>query len=144
LLIQEAEEYKAKLAADRMELENQKARQRNKELVEMQMQAEAKKEALRRATEEEIQAERRKTDEHRAALERENMKERALAEAEGRIREKRANEDLFLRQVGAFLAACDEFRFWMTLGSLAAVHWRCVVTRWLFELCLCVVVVAHS
>lgn len=65
----------------------------------MQMQAEAKKEALRRATEEEIQAERRKTDEHRAALERENMKERALAEAEGRIREKRANEDLFLRQV---------------------------------------------
>ncbi len=52
---QESEEYKAKMAAERMEMENQKARQRNKELVQLQMEAEAKKEALRRATEEEIQ-----------------------------------------------------------------------------------------
>ena len=45
------------------------------------------------------QAERRKTDEHRAALEREHMKARAMAEADGRIKEQRENEDLFLRQV---------------------------------------------
>lgn len=38
--VQETEEYKAKLAADRLELENQKARQRNKELVQLQMEAE--------------------------------------------------------------------------------------------------------
>lgn len=97
----EMEEYKAKLAIDRLEAENQKARQRNRELVQMQTDAEAKKEALRRATEEEILAQRRKSDEHRAALERQNMEARALAEAEGRIREKRENEDVFLRQIAA-------------------------------------------
>lgn len=47
--------------------------------------------------EEEIQAERRRSEEHRARLERENMKARALAEAEGRIREQRENEDLHSR-----------------------------------------------
>lgn len=39
----------------------------------MQLQSEARKQAMRRAADAEIQQERRRTDEHRAALERENM-----------------------------------------------------------------------
>ena len=65
----------------------------------MQNQAAAERERMRRQTEMEIQEERRRTDERRAALERENMKARALAEAEGRIKEQRANEDIFARQI---------------------------------------------
>ena len=49
------------------------ARDRQKELVQMQLQSEARKQAMRRAADAEIQQERRRTDEHRAALERENM-----------------------------------------------------------------------
>ena len=77
--MQEIEDYKLKAAAQRLEEENRMARLRNQELVQMQSEAEAKKEALRRATEEEINNQRRKTDEHRAMLERENMKARAQA-----------------------------------------------------------------
>ena len=77
--VQEIEDYKLKAAAQRLEEENRMARLRNQELVQMQSEAEAKKEALRRATEEEINNQRRKTDEHRAMLERENMKARAQA-----------------------------------------------------------------
>ncbi len=65
------------------------------------MEAERLRAAVRRQAEEEIQAEKRRSDEHRARLERDNMKARALAEAEGRIKEQRENEDLFLRQLGA-------------------------------------------
>lgn len=83
----------------RMEEEDRKAKKRNEELVEMQNRAQAQREALRRKTEQEIQEERRRTDERRAALERENMKARALAEAEGRIREQRENEEIFARQI---------------------------------------------
>jgi ATPase family AAA domain-containing protein 3A/B len=98
---QAIEDYKAKMASQRMEEENQRARARNQELVQMQLEAEAKKEAMRRAAEEEIQEQRRRTDEHRAKLERENMQARAIAEAEGRIREQRENQDLFLQQIRA-------------------------------------------
>ncbi len=65
------------------------------------MEAERLRAAVRRQAEEEIQAEKRRSDEHRARLERENMKARALADAEGRIKEQRENEDLFLRQLSA-------------------------------------------
>jgi ATPase family AAA domain-containing protein 3A/B len=49
--------------------------------------------------EEEIQNERRRTEEHRAKLERENMRARAVAEAEGRIKEQRENEEIHQRQL---------------------------------------------
>lgn len=83
----------------KLEHEDSKARQRDAAKVELQNRAAAQREALRRKTEEEIQAQRRRTDEHRAQLERENMKARALAEAEGRIKEQRQNEDVFNRQI---------------------------------------------
>lgn len=91
-------DYQAKVAEQQGQRENEMARQRNREKVQMMAEADAKKEALRRATEEEIQAERRRTDEHRAKLERENMRARALADAEGRIRVERENEDVHARQ----------------------------------------------
>ena len=67
--------------------------------------------------EEELQAVRRKTDEHRAQLEREGMRVRALAEAEGRIKEQRVNEDVIAR--AAQLRLGEERR--TRLESIAAV-----------------------
>lgn len=97
--VQEVEQQKNQMARQRQDEEDRRARQRNQELVEMQNRAAAQRESLRRKTEEQIQEERRRTDEHRAKLERENMRARAVAEAEGRIREQRENEDLFNRRV---------------------------------------------
>lgn len=88
-----------RLQLKKLDEEDRKARERDAAKVEMQNRAAAQREALRRKTEQEIQEQRRRTDEYRAKLERENMKARALAEAEGRIREQRENEDVFARQI---------------------------------------------
>lgn len=82
------------LARQRGEEEHEKARKRQEELVRLQLQAESKKQAMRRAADADIQAERRKSDEHRAKLERQNMAARIAAESEGRIREGRENRDI--------------------------------------------------
>ncbi|CAE7249335.1 atad3 [Symbiodinium sp. KB8] len=95
----EIADHSHRLSLQKLQEEDAKARQRDSAKVEMQNRAAAQREALRRKTEMEIQEQRRRTDEHRAALERENMKARALAEAEGRIKEQRENEDVFARQI---------------------------------------------
>ena len=47
---------------------------------------------------EQIEAERRATEQYKAQLDKEVQAARALAEAEGRIKENRANEDINRRQ----------------------------------------------
>lgn len=94
----EIAKYNAQIKAQQADEEDRRQRARDADKVKLMAQQDAKREALRRATDEKIQEERRKTDEFRARLERENMKARAIAEAEGRIREQRENEDVFKRQ----------------------------------------------
>lgn len=59
-----------------------------------------RQEAERRAVAEQIEAERRATEKYKADLESRVQRERALAEAEGRIRENRENEDVNRRCAG--------------------------------------------
>lgn len=99
MCLQELEQAKQAREGERLREEDRLARKRNADMVAMQNQAAADREKMRRQTEMEIQEERRKTDERRAVLERENMKVRAMAEAEGRIREMRENEDVYARQI---------------------------------------------
>lgn len=82
------------LARQRANEEHERARRRQEELVQLQLQAESKKQAMRRATDLEIQEERRRTDENRAKLERANMESRIAAESKGRIEELRQNQDI--------------------------------------------------
>jgi ATPase family AAA domain-containing protein 3A/B len=93
------EEYRKRQKNELQDREHEMQRQRNQEMVRLQTQEEMRRQEMRRATEQEIQEERRRTDEHRAALERQNLRERALAEAEGRIKEQRENEDVIARQI---------------------------------------------
>jgi Domain of unknown function (DUF3523) len=60
----------------------------------MQEETSKRQEAERRAVAEQIEAERRATEKYKADLESKVQRERALAEAEGRIRENRENEDV--------------------------------------------------
>jgi ATPase family AAA domain-containing protein 3A/B len=53
-----------------------------------------RQEAERRLVAEQIEAERRVTEKYKSDLEGKVQRERALAEAEGRIRENRENEDV--------------------------------------------------
>ena len=53
-----------------------------------------RQEAERRVVAEQIEAERRATEQYKAGLDKEVQAARALAEAEGRIKEGRANEDI--------------------------------------------------
>mmetsp|Transcript_18877 Transcript_18877/g.57048 ORF Transcript_18877/g.57048 Transcript_18877/m.57048 type:complete len:601 (-) Transcript_18877:2465-4267(-) len=91
---QEVAKYNNDLAVKRQELEHQKQRERNQELVALQEQATKRQEAERRAVAEQIEAERRATEKYKSDLEGKVQRERALAEAEGRIRENRENEDV--------------------------------------------------
>lgn len=74
-------------------------RQRDDDRRRRDIEDERLKQAMRQRAEEEIQAERRRADEHRAKLEQETIRVRALAEAEGRAKEQRANEDVHSRQL---------------------------------------------
>ncbi len=60
----------------------------------MQEQSGKRQEAERRLVAEQIEAERRATEKYKSELEGKVQRERALAEAEGRAREKRENEDV--------------------------------------------------
>ena len=91
-------DYKTQRQRELLNQEDTLARRRDDDNRAKTLEDERVKQALRRAAEDDIQTERRRTDEHRARLERENMKARALAEADGRIKEQRDNEDVFARQ----------------------------------------------
>ena len=66
-----------------------------------------RQEAERRVVAEQIEAERRATEKYKSDLESKVQRERALAEAEGRIRENRENEDVNRR------CACGWSRVWL-------------------------------
>lgn len=65
----------------------------------MQEQSSKRQEMERRVIAEQIEAERRATEKYKSDLEGRVQRERALAEAEGRIRENRENEDVNRRSV---------------------------------------------
>ena len=98
-------QYEDELARKRYASEHEQTRQRNAEMVRMQEEASARQESLRRQTEESIQQSRRETDRQKAEHERELIRAKSIAEAEGRIAENRANEDVIRRQMLARVEA---------------------------------------
>jgi ATPase family AAA domain-containing protein 3A/B len=98
-------QYEDELARKRYASEHEQTRQRNAEMVRMQEEASARQESLRRQTEESIQQSRRETDRQKAENERELIRAKSIAEAEGRIAENRANEDVIRRQMLARVEA---------------------------------------
>jgi len=95
----ELAQYEDGLSRKRAEAEHELERQRNAEVVAMGEESEKRKAAERRREELAIQTERRATDKYRSDLEKENLRVKALAEAEGRIQEGRANEDVRRREL---------------------------------------------
>ena len=91
--------YEDQLARERAKADGELVRQRNAELVKMQEDSTRRQAAEKRRLEEQIQAERRASDRFRAELETEKVRTQALAEAEGRIQEGRANEDVHRREM---------------------------------------------
>lgn len=91
---QEVAKYNNQLATQRAEADHEKQRTRNQELVQLQEASGKRQEAERRSVAEQIEAERRATEKYKSDLEGKVQRERALAEAEGRIRENRENEDV--------------------------------------------------
>jgi ATPase family AAA domain-containing protein 3A/B len=87
-------QYNDELARKRMAAQHELERQRNAELVQLQEQSSAAREQERLRVEQQIQAERRAADGHQAELQKQVEREKALAEAEGRIKENRENEDV--------------------------------------------------
>uniref|UniRef100_A0A383WCV6 AAA+ ATPase domain-containing protein n=1 Tax=Tetradesmus obliquus TaxID=3088 RepID=A0A383WCV6_TETOB len=87
-------QYNDELARKRQQAEHELQRQRNGEMVSLQEQAAARKEAERLRIEQQIQAERRAADQYAADLQKEVERSKSLAEAEGRIKENRENEDV--------------------------------------------------
>ncbi|EEH57423.1 uncharacterized protein MICPUCDRAFT_16944 [Micromonas pusilla CCMP1545] len=98
-------EYEDELARKRYQHEHESTRKRNAEMVKMQEEASHRQENVRRATEEQIQQSRRETDRQKAEHERELIRAKSIAEAEGRIAENRANEDVIRRQMLAKIEA---------------------------------------
>ncbi|EIE18960.1 AAA-domain-containing protein [Coccomyxa subellipsoidea C-169] len=86
--------YEDELARKRAEAEHEKQRVRQVELVQLQEESVAKQEAKKYEIQKQIEAERRATEQYRAELEKKVQREKALAEAEGRAREARENEDV--------------------------------------------------
>ncbi|GFR42049.1 hypothetical protein Agub_g2865 [Astrephomene gubernaculifera] len=87
-------QYEDELARKRMMAEHELQRQRNAELAKLQEEASARAEQERLRVEQQIQAERRAAEQYAADLQKQIQRERALAEAEGRIKEARENEDV--------------------------------------------------
>ncbi|KAL3143353.1 hypothetical protein ABBQ38_002187 [Trebouxia sp. C0009 RCD-2024] len=87
-------QYEDELARKRNEAEHHKYRERNQELVAMQEESNRNQQSEKRRIQEQIEGERRATEKYKANLEKEVEREKALAEAEGRIRENRQNEDV--------------------------------------------------
>eukprot|EP00201_Polytomella_parva_P015887 CAMPEP_0175066940 /NCGR_PEP_ID=MMETSP0052_2-20121109/16801_1 /TAXON_ID=51329 ORGANISM="Polytomella parva, Strain SAG 63-3" /NCGR_SAMPLE_ID=MMETSP0052_2 /ASSEMBLY_ACC=CAM_ASM_000194 /LENGTH=600 /DNA_ID=CAMNT_0016333725 /DNA_START=31 /DNA_END=1833 /DNA_ORIENTATION=+ len=80
-------QYEDELARKRLMHDHELQRNRNQELVKLQ-------ESERLRVEQQIQAERRAADAYAADLQKQVQREKALAEAEGRIKEARDNEDV--------------------------------------------------
>ncbi|KAG2495260.1 hypothetical protein HYH03_006533 [Edaphochlamys debaryana] len=87
-------QYEDELARKRMMAEHELQRQRNAEMAKLQEESAARAEAERLRVEQQIQAERRAAEQYAADLQKQVQRERALAEAEGRIKEARENEDV--------------------------------------------------
>lgn len=94
-------DYKLQRERENLAHADNLARRRDEDTRKGAIEDERIKAGIRRAAEEEMQAERRRTDEHRAKLEAGTMRARAIAEAEGRIKEARENEDLLSRAASA-------------------------------------------
>ncbi|KAK9789371.1 hypothetical protein WJX73_007444 [Symbiochloris irregularis] len=99
--------YNDDLARKRVEFEHAKGRERNAEVVALQEESTRRQEAEKQRAAAQIEAERRATDEHRAELQKQVEAHKAIAEAEGRIKEGRDNEDINRR---ALLMRLDEER----------------------------------
>ncbi|EFJ44341.1 hypothetical protein VOLCADRAFT_64976 [Volvox carteri f. nagariensis] len=110
-------QYEDELARKRMMAEHELQRQRNAELAKLQEEASARAEQERLRVEQQIQAERRAAEQYAADLQKQIQRERALAEAEGRIKEARENEDVNRR--AALLKYQEETR--KALESIHAV-----------------------
>ena len=98
-------QYEDELARKRYNSEHEQTRQRNAEMVQMQEEASRRQETARRQTEESIQQSRRETDRRKAEHERELIRAKSISDAEGRIAENRANEDVIRRQMVAKVEA---------------------------------------
>lgn len=92
-------QYNDELARKRGEAEHEKQRQRNMEMVRFQEESARRQEEQKAAVAAQIEAERRATEKYRADMEKTVQRERALAEAEGRAKERRANEDIYRREL---------------------------------------------
>eukprot|EP00210_Caulerpa_lentillifera_P004067 g3880.t1 len=90
----EIKRYEDELARHRQQTEHELQRRRNSELVKLQEDSALAKERERLAIEQQIQAERRAAEQYKSELEKQVQREKALAEAEGRIKEQRENEDV--------------------------------------------------
>ena len=100
-------QYQDELARKRNAGEHEAARARNAELVALQEEGVRRQEQERARAAAAIEAERRATEKYKSDLESRVQQARALAEAEGRIKEGRANEDVNRR---AALLALEEGR----------------------------------
>lgn len=92
-------QYNDELARKRAEAEHEKQRVRNVELVRLQEESGRRQEEQRAAIAAQVEAERRATEKYKADLEKTVQREKALAEAEGRTAERRANEDIYRREL---------------------------------------------
>ena len=92
-------QYNDELARKRAEAEHEKQRQRNAELVKFQEESSRRQEEQKAAIAAQIEAERRATEKYKADMEKTVQREKALAEAEGRAAERRANEDIYRREL---------------------------------------------
>lgn len=92
-------QYQDELARKRAEAEHEKQRQRNAELVALQEESTRRQEEQKAAIAAQVEAERRATEKYKADLEKTVQREKALAEAEGRAKERRANEDIYRREL---------------------------------------------
>lgn len=92
-------QYNDELARKRAEAEHEKQRQRNLEMVRFQEESAKRQEEQKAAVAAQIEAERRATEKYRADMEKTVQREKALAEAEGRAKERRANEDIYRREL---------------------------------------------
>lgn len=92
-------QYNDELARKRAEAEHEKQRVRNVELVRLQEESSRRQEEQKAAIAAQVEGERRATEKYKADLEKTVQRERALAEAEGRTAERRANEDIYRREL---------------------------------------------
>ena len=90
-------QYNDDLARKRADKEHEAARARNAELVALQEDGVKRQEAERVRSAAAVEAERRATAQYQAELDKGIARERALAEAEGRAKEARENEDVSRR-----------------------------------------------